>query len=153
MTVEIEEINQMNETISDGRGASLFSRNKDEKHVELKDFTIKAVIGRGTFGKVFLVQREGYQQFYAMKSLRKDSILEHNLVDSTLLEKEILQKADHPFLVGMDFVFQTDVRIFFIMKFFRGGELYMHLKKAKRFSEKRAKFYACTVTMALAHLH
>ena len=88
-----------------------------------------------------------------MKSLRKDSILEHDLVDSTLLEKEILQKADHPFLVGLDFVFQTDVRIFFIMKFFRGGELYMHLKRAKRFSEKRAKFYACTVAMALAHLH
>ena len=90
LTVEMEEINQMNQSISSGRGASLFSRNKDEKHVELKDFIIKAVIGRGTFGKVFLVQREGYQQFYAMKSLRKDSILEHDLVDSTLLEKEIL---------------------------------------------------------------
>ena len=70
-----------------------------------------------------------------------------------MLEKEILQKADHPFLVGMDYVFQTDLKIFFVMKFVRGGELFMHLRKVRQFPEKRAKFYALTVAMALGHLH
>ena len=66
-----------------------------------------------------------------MKSLRKDVILEFDQVESTMLEKKILQKADHPFLVGMEYVFQSKERLYFIMKFVRGGELFMHLRKAR----------------------
>ena len=88
-----------------------------------------------------------------MKSLRKDTILDYDQVESTLLEKDILQKADHPFLVGMEYVFQTEMKIFFVMKFIRGGELFMHLRKKRQFSEERAKFYALSVAMALGHLH
>lgn len=62
-------------------------------------------------------------------------------------------EADHPFLVGMKYVFQTDQKIFFVMKFVRGGELFMHLRKARNFSEKRAKFYSMIVAIALGHLH
>jgi len=43
-----------------------------------------------------------------MKSLRKDVILDYDQVESTKLEKEILMQADHPFLVGMHYVFQTE---------------------------------------------
>lgn len=70
-----------------------------------------------------------------------------------MLEKDILQKADHPFLVGMEYVFQTDLKIFFVMKFVRGGELFMHLRKSRQFTEKRTKFYSLTVALALGHLH
>jgi len=56
-------------------------------------------------------------------------------------------------LVGMQFVFQTDQKIFFVMKFVRGGELFMHLRKARNFMEKRAKFYSIIVAIALGHLH
>ena len=66
-----------------------------------------------------------------MKSLRKDTILDYDQIESTILEKDILQKADHPFLVGMEYVFQTELKIFFVMKFVRGGELFMHLRKQK----------------------
>jgi hypothetical protein len=40
-----------------------------------------------------------------MKSLRKDVILDYDQVESTLLEKQILVEADHPFLVGMEYMF------------------------------------------------
>jgi serum/glucocorticoid-regulated kinase 2 len=53
----------------------------------------------------------------------------------------------------MEYVFQTDLKIFFVMKFVRGGELFMHLRKARQFKENRAKFYALTIAMALGHLH
>ena len=66
-----------------------------------------------------------------MKSLRKDVILDYEQIESTLLEKDILLQADHPFLVGMEYVFQTEQKIFFVMKFVRGGELFMHLRKAR----------------------
>ena len=97
----------------------------------LGDFLLMKVIGRGSFGKVYLVQKNDDKSVYAMKCLRKDKILDYDQVESTLLEKEILQKADHPFLVGMEYVFQTDARLFFIMKFVRGGELFQHLKEAR----------------------
>ena len=88
-----------------------------------------------------------------MKSLRKDVIIEYDQVESTRLEKDILLQADHPFLVGMSYVFQTDQKIFFVMRFVRGGELFMHLRQVTRFPEDRARFYAIQVAMALGHLH
>ena len=63
------------------------------------------MIGRGSFGKVFLVKKRGTDEVYAMKSLRKDVIIEFDQVESTRLEKDILLQADHPFLVGMSYVF------------------------------------------------
>lgn len=53
----------------------------------------------------------------------------------------------------MEYVFQTEAKIFFVMKFVRGGELFMHLRKHKQFPEDQAKMYAMTVAMALGHLH
>ncbi len=76
--------------------------------MSLNDFQIKKVIGRGSFGKVFLVQKKSDGLVYAMKSLRKDVILDYDQVESTKLEKDILLQADHPFLVGMHYVFMTD---------------------------------------------
>ena len=69
------------------------------------DFEILKVIGRGAFGKVYLVQKKDTKEVFAMKSLRKDVILEYDQVESTRLEKDILLQADHPFLVGMSYVF------------------------------------------------
>ena len=83
----------------------MFQRNKEEKKVDLKDFNIQSVIGRGSFGKVFLVQKINDKQVYAMKSLRKDVILKYDQIESTLLERDILLRANHPFLVGMEYVF------------------------------------------------
>ena len=65
-----------------------------------------------------------------MKAQRKDRIIEKELIEALILEKDILIHLDHPFLVGMAYVFQTDLRIYFVMKFVRGGELFKHLKDA-----------------------
>lgn len=123
-------MNNTNKEMQGMRSNTLFVKDKNQD-VSLKDFQIKSVIGRGSFGKVFLVQKVQDGKVYAMKSLRKDVILDYDQIESTLLEKDILLKADHPFLVGMEYVFQTDQKIFFVMKFVRGGELFMHLRKSK----------------------
>jgi hypothetical protein len=100
-----DEINAWNQEFVKARSDTMFQRNKNEKKVDLKDFQIKSVIGKGSFGKVFLVQKVSDKAVYAMKSLRKDVILDYDQIESTLLEKDILLKADHPFLVGMEYVF------------------------------------------------
>ena len=122
-------------------GTTLYSRKEGET-VCLEDFIVKRVIGKGSFGKVFLVQKRGKDDVYAMKSIRKDILLQNDQVESTKLEKEILLKAEHPFLVKMEYIFQTEQKVYFVMIFVRGGELFTHLNKVRRFPESWAKFYA-----------
>ena len=71
----------------------------------MKDFELKVQLGRGTFGKVYLAELRSTGKLYAIKVIRKDVLIEYDQIESTQLEKDILFAADHPFLVGMDFLF------------------------------------------------
>jgi serum/glucocorticoid-regulated kinase 2 len=134
--------------------SSTLYQPKGEAPVTLNDFELKSVIGRGSFGKVFLViKKSDPNTVYAMKALAKNVILEYDQVESTKLERDILNMADHPFLVGMKYVFQTASKIFFVMRFVRGGELFSHLRKKNRFEEDLARFYALQVCHAIGYLH
>jgi len=82
------------------------------------------VLGRGAFGKVFLAELQTDKTLYAVKSIRKDILIENDQVQSTLLEKNIMLECNHPFLVGMDYLFQNEYRLYFVMPFIRGGELH-----------------------------
>ena len=78
VTSGFDEINQWNSEVKATRSDTLFTKNKNETKVDLKDFTIRSVIGRGSFGKVFLVQKIQDGKVYAMKSLRKDVIIDYD---------------------------------------------------------------------------
>ena len=90
----------------------------------MSDFELITQLGRGTFGKVFLAELRQSKKLYAIKVIRKDVLIEKEQIESTILEKDILFAADHPFLVGMDFLFQSETRLYFVMPFVKGGELY-----------------------------
>ena len=51
-------------------------------------------------------------------------LIEYDQIQSTALEKDILFEADHAFLCGMEYMFQSDARLYFVMPFINGGELY-----------------------------
>ena len=70
----------------------------------IDDFDIIKVLGRGTYGKVMLVDKKDTGKKYAMKSLRKKYIIDENQLEHTMTERKILEKVKHPFLVGLDFV-------------------------------------------------
>jgi serum/glucocorticoid-regulated kinase 2 len=53
----------------------------------------------------------------------------------------------------MEYVFQNEFRIYFLMQFVKGGELFRHLVAVKRFEESQARFFAAQVALALGHLH
>jgi serine/threonine protein kinase len=110
---------------NEGRGMTLVKQKTiKEKAVSYEDFKILMVLGRGAFGKVFLAELKHDKKLYAIKSIRKDILIEMDQVENTLLEKDIMFECDHPFLVGMEYLFQNDLRLYFIMPFVRGGELY-----------------------------
>ena len=75
-----------------------------------------------------------------MKCIRKDEAIKQKSLKSLLLEKEILVSIKHNFLVSMSYVFQNEHRIFFVMDFIEGGELFRHLVAIRRFKENQAKF-------------
>ncbi len=64
-----------------------------------------------------------------------------------------MSKSDHPFIVKLNYAFQTESKVYMIMEFVNGGELFFHMRKEKKFDEKRARFYTAEITLALEHLH
>jgi len=100
-----------------------------------------------------MVENKNTGKFYAMKSLRKDIIIDYEQLESTKLEKHILSSSDHPFIVKMQYVLQNDIRIYFLMDLILGGELFTLILNEKRFSESRTRFYATQVILAIGYLH
>lgn len=132
---------------ADGKSMLLFSKKNNDGSTDgmepesLEDFEILKVIDKGSFGKVFLVKFKKNEKLYAMKWIRKDILIEKGQIQNTQNEKEILLSIEHPFLLGMDYVFQNDTRIYFFLDYVKGGNLYENLFKVKWFPEETVKFF------------
>jgi len=126
------------------------------KKLGIEDFTIKKVIGQGSFGKVLLVTKKESphkDRVFAMKVLNKSTIIARNEVEHTKSEKSILMKLEHPFLVKLHYSFQTPDKLYFIMDYINGGELFFHLQKDKKFTEERVRYYSAEIVAGLEYLH
>jgi len=126
---------------------------KEVERVTLEDFDLLTVIGRGSFGKVLQVRKKDTGKIYALKVLKKKTIIERNEVCHTKAERNILQKLVHPFLMNLHYSFQSPDKLYFVMDFVNGGELFFHLQKDRRFSEERTRFYAAEIVLGLEYLH
>jgi serum/glucocorticoid-regulated kinase 2 len=124
-----------------------------KEKVTLRDFQLKKVLGRGSFGKVMLVRKKDTGQYFAMKILKKDFIIKRNQVDHTKAERKILQQLQHPFLMKLRYAFQSQAKLYLVLDFYQGGELFFHLKTNRRFTEQTAKVYVGEIALALGYLH
>ncbi len=88
-----------------------------------------------------------------MKSIPKESLIEPETLRNTILERRILERLNSPFLVKLQYAFQTQDKLYFVIDYKAGGELFQCLSNEKRFSEERAKFYCAELLLALHHLH
>ncbi|KAJ3401423.1 Serine/threonine kinase [Chytriomyces hyalinus] len=123
--------------------------------VGLDDFNLLAVLGKGNFGKVMLAEEKMTKKHYAIKVLKKDFVIENDEAEATRSEKRVFLTANleqFPFLVNLHSCFQTETRLYFVMEFVSGGDLMWHIQH-ERFTEKRAKYYACEVLLALEYFH
>lgn len=124
-----------------------------KKKISCEDFKIIKLLGRGSFGKVFLVQKRDNKIFYAMKVLNKEKIFKFKQEKHLKNEREIMEQINYPFLVNLHFAFQNQSRFFLVTEFIQGGELFFHLKTTGKFSENKARLYTGEIVLAIEYLH
>ena len=91
-------------------------RDCTSKKITFKDFNIVKLVGKGSFGKVFLVtSKENTGEFYAMKALKKDVVLQDDDVECTMLERDVCKLGNrNPYLTKLFCTFQNEVIIYIV---------------------------------------
>ena len=140
---------------------SVYQKCKEKTGVTLNDFDIMAVLGRGGYGKVLQVKlavgNGTSHTVYAMKALKRDRYQDdEESRERVLLEREILTECGaHPFIVGLEYAFHTTTKLYMVMEFIAGGDLFTHIHAAPKtgFSTRRLIQNVCEIVLAVDHLH
>ena len=130
------------------------SGDNQGRTVSCADFALLRLLGEGSFGKVFQVRKLDTGRIYAMKVLRKARVVRSKKGARYLkTERTILEAVRHPFIVQLRYAFQTDGKLYLIMDYLNGGELFYHMSNSGCFSEDLTRFYVAEIVLALTHLH
>ncbi|CAL9195469.1 unnamed protein product, partial [Musa hybrid cultivar] len=123
--------------------------------IGLKHFRPVKPLGSGDTGSVHLVELLGTGEYFAMKAMDKNIMLNRNKVHRACAEREILDMLDHPFLPTLYASFQSKTHICLITDYCAGGELFLLLDRQpeKVLKEDAVRFYAAEVVVALEYLH
>lgn len=127
----------------------------------LQDFEPIKVLGQGLYGKVLLVRERATGKLYAQKQLKKASLIINENTNEihqtnyqrTVNEKQILEMVNHPNIVKLYYAFQDNNKLYLILEYLQGGELFHHLAQERFMSEKLASFYIAQMVLALRYLH
>jgi len=138
-------------------------RNHDERDLQEivgelgpNTYRVLALLGVGSQGRVYLVQLKDTEELFAMKVFRKDKIIcNTKTTRSILTEHRFLATANHPFITTLYNSFQSPERLFMIMEYCPGGELFTTIKKQPggRLTEEQVRFYASEVVLVLEYIH
>lgn len=123
------------------------------RSLKIEDFELLKVVGKGSFGKVMQVRKKDTGRIYALKTIRKAHIISRSEVAHTLAERSVLSQINNPFIVPLKFTFQSPEKLYFVLAFVNGGELFHHLQKEQRFDINRSRFYTAELLCALECLH
>eukprot|EP00105_Crassostrea_gigas_P036608 XP_019920756.1 PREDICTED: serine/threonine-protein kinase 32B isoform X1 [Crassostrea gigas] len=120
--------------------------------VNFDHFQILRAIGKGSFGKVCIVQKKDNKKMYAMKYMNKAMCVRKDAVRNVFREVEILSSLDHPFLVNLWYTFQDEEDMFMVVDLLLGGDLRFHIQQEVRFEESHIQLYVCEIALALDYL-
>ena len=125
----------------------------EDNTIELKDLDNIKELGSGNFGSVNLVRNKKNKQFYAIKALDLDQIKKENLEVCVELEKNVLLKTDHPFIMKMVKYLKNENYIFFINEYIKGKELWDVIRDIGLLNKEQTQFYIASILLAINHLH
>ncbi|KNC80867.1 AGC/PKA protein kinase, partial [Sphaeroforma arctica JP610] len=131
---------------------------QDDFHYKLLQFKVIKQIGSGAFGKVQLCRHIQTEEKVVLKIINKSWVLQQQQLDHVKEENTTMMELsahECPFTVKTLGSFQDEHKLYFVMEFISGGELFAHLRGSKngRFSEKKARFYAAELMLALKYMH
>ena len=125
----------------------------EDNTIELKDLDNIKELGSGNFGSVNLVRNKKNKQLYAIKALDLEQIKKENLQECVELEKNVLLKTDHPFIMKMVKYLKNDSYIFFINEYIKGKELWDVIRDIGLLNKEQTQFYIASMLLAINHLH
>lgn len=131
----------------------LDDHEKQNQKVNRNHFQFLKLIGCGAHAKVYLARKIDNEQLYAIKVLDKGELNKKKQSKGTRTERRILEDVDSPFLVKLHYAFQSRTRLFLVLEYCFGGELFFYLKHMRKFMERTAKFYAANIVLGLKALH
>ncbi|KAH8732296.1 kinase-like domain-containing protein [Phaeosphaeriaceae sp. PMI808] len=154
--MESYEVNLIEDFSMDGtsKNSTMLNSGKTRK-MTAEDFEPLMCLGKGSYGTVLLVRQRGTGRLFAQKQFKKASITVHKkLIEQTKTERNILESVNrHPFIVNLYYAFQDHEKLYLILEYAQGGELFHHLAAERMFSEDVAAFYMAEMVLALDHLH
>jgi serum/glucocorticoid-regulated kinase 2 len=92
-------------------------------------------------------------QLFAMKILKKIHLVKRRQIERTRTERNVLSVVNHPFIMKLHYAFQSPDKLYFVLDYCPGGELFFHLSRFRRFPERVARFYSAELLLAIGHLH
>lgn len=120
---------------------------------KLDDFQIGRVLGKGKFGHVYLVREKDSKAICALKILHKKQLLKDGVESQLRREIEIQANLKHPHILRLYDYFWDSSRVFLVIEYAAGGELYKHLTRNTVFSERRSSKYTRQLAEALVYCH
>jgi len=123
------------------------------KSLTVGDFVLGKTLGTGAFGRVRFVTHKATANFYALKTLKKASIIKMKQVDHIVSEKAILQTLKHPFIVNLYGSFHDQRYIYMVLEYIIGGEFFTHLRKAGRFENDASCFFGSCIAAIFEYAH
>ncbi|EGR27059.1 protein kinase domain protein [Ichthyophthirius multifiliis] len=134
-----------------------FLKHEEKKdkipQISLDSFNLLTIIGQGNYAKVSLVCKKDDGQVYALKALKKKYLQVNNQINQVLTERNILQTVNNKYIVKMKYAFQDKKKLFFVLEFCPGGDLFTLLQTKEYLNEKQTKFYAAQIIKAFEYLH
>lgn len=124
-----------------------------KRKYRLSDFELHKTLGTGTFGRVRMIKHVRTGEYYALKISKKAAIIRLKQVEHVRNEISLLAKIDHPAVVNMMGHFQDESKLYLVMEYVEGGELFSHLRAAQRFPDHQGKLYTGEIVLAFIHLH
>ena len=124
-----------------------------DESVSLEDLLFIKEIGKGNYGAVSLVMNKKTKFPYALKAINKESIIKDNLTENIELEKNILLKIDHPFIVKLVKCLKTEKNIFFLLEYIKGKELFDVIRDIGYLNKEQTNFYIASMMIAINYLH
>ena len=121
--------------------------------VQLADLLYYMKLGSGSYGNVSLVKSKKNKFFYAIKNISCKQILYSQLHANLELERSILLKIDHPFIVKLVKTMKDKNYIYFLMDYIKGKELFDVIRDIGLLNKFQTQFYGASIMLAVQYLH